>query len=262
MSYYTKKRKSLTKRQKTRYYLENVLVPDELVLPVKRNFHQIYDPNKLTADRLTTLIFGLQSNSIDNYHNLTDQLKNFRQLEILSGSLTVYIIPAMMKVDKIYRDTYAPPSPGYTVFTNTWGGLMIGSQTHRNWLDEDNDTQSEIVITPPDSLVKMWNYSAEKQGYRINFLKNGFGGGEPRKFKWKIKQSDFKDLKTNKTGFQQNLPISSVPPFTIPQNNCNVTLDFSEIDAAINKPYPEEGCVWHAFYSHKLLLKLKGRNKE
>ncbi|AGO61981.1 hypothetical protein [Circo-like virus-Brazil hs2] len=245
MSTFQKKRKYYQRKyQKTRYQIPNVIVPDELVMKIKRNWH-FESGNAL--ERTIIPINGIRKSDFPEYFNLAANMQKFKQIEYLSGKVTIYVRP-------YYEDTI-------WLETNTLkkvNDMMIGYFTARQWVDESLELQNEIVIPKQDNYASMWRESGETPGYGIKFIKNAYND-KRHKFGFKGSKKDWKTLKANRTGFQDNLPLDTTTTGFSPQNIKLLHLDYTEVGMPGTETL--NGSRFIFFCSHTVLVRFKGRTE-
>lgn len=191
-------------------------------------------------NRYTIPINGFRKGDISEYHNLQQNLAKFKQVEVLSGSVSLYMRPGI----KMSHD----PEEATVLI-----GGVLGHQTIRNWVDQNLEIQEELIVPKTSTRAEMWTYSSEIPGYGVKFLPTIYTK-DIKKFKFKASKKDWKILNANPTGFQQNLPLESTdPPETLyPKNLKRVIIDIADWDST-------QGVSYQLFFSQKILIRLKGR---
>ncbi|AGO61977.1 hypothetical protein [Circo-like virus-Brazil hs1] len=240
MSTYNRKRKYYQRKyQKTKYQIPNVLVPDELVMKVKRNW---VITTARGVNRIILPINGLQKGDVEEYFNLSKNMAKFKQIEFLSGKVSIYPRPHYRTV----RDR------NIELVNDT----MVGYFTARQWVDQDLELQNELVIPKQESYITMWTESAETPGYGIKLLKNAYCDNRS-KFGFKGSKKDWKTLKANPTSFQENLPFDGTANDYVPKNIKLLYLDYTELVG--NELDQTDGSAMIFLISHSLLVRFKGR---
>lgn len=230
---YKKRKRHPSKHEKIWYTIPNVLTPDELVMRIRMN--DIYTVDGEVPQRLELPVNGFRSSLISEYHNLELNMNRFKQIEFISGNVKAYILKQGGSGSSI-------------------SNFYMGYHTVRQWVDQDLEIQTEIIIPKEDTYQRMWNQSAEIPGYGYRFLGNRYEP-EIRNYKFSGSKDDWKTLKANPTGFQENLPLPgdlNERADFYPRNLKMLYLDFAE-------DYSTAGDRLQVFISHTLLVRFKGR---
>ncbi len=173
--------------------MNNILNPDELVMTFKRNNSDIMSTTTKFYDEY---VFGTSAVYWSEFQNLVTQANRFNQVEILAGSLTVYVYNNQVNVFE--------PISGSQNSIITPNTALILTQPYRIWLDENENPTSEISFEDPDNKSAAWRTTSEMPGVRGKFVCNA-GQKNVQKMKWKFNQKSWKRLKAIKTGFQLKL---------------------------------------------------------
>lgn len=217
-------------------------------MKVKRNSY--YDPmDDMSISRVSYPVNGFMKGDVDEYHNLSANMAKFKQIEVLSGSVKFYFMPAEI----------IPVNDEFAAYYNT-SYHMMGYHTRRRWVDQDLNLQSEIIIPKPENVNNMWNISAEIPGYGVRFIPTLYTTGKLKKYAFKGNKKDWRTLKANPTSWQQNLPLPSTDPVdtVYPKNVKFVDLDIGEIRTGVTG-LNAYGSHLRIFVTQTLLVRFKGR---
>lgn len=243
--------------QRTKYRVNNMITPDELVVSFKRNGFQRFASN--TPTNLLFSVFGCQAAEWPDFQNITEVAKKFKMVEFLSGSMSLYFFNNMQKY--IFE---TPPEGSLAVTAPTT--LFVAYQTARRWQPQTGTSgikqapQQEILFPDVTSKTDAWSYTAELPGVSGKFICNAGGAKPSQKLKWKFTQKSWKSLKADRTGFQANIDPTdgslqpSAEPY-FPVNNAVVKLGFDIWDLVSVVGNLE------MYGSQRITLKFKGRRE-
>lgn len=256
--------------QKTRYRINNIIAPDELVMDFKWNqFSPLQFASSHNIQTTTFPVFGINSSYFGEVKNFNENAMKYKQVEFLSGKLTMYIF----NNSKLYyrNDTVNEGEFEESVPTTA----MVAYQTARTWTDQSGQSVSEALIPMPalpnpnptgkTRMHLMWEEIAEMGRVSCKFISNGGGSKISQKLKFNAKQSTFKSLKADRTGFQLNIPepASGAIPWTTnvtyPQNSMFAQLFFlADAHALIPDENAQTLGTLQVFTSYRFKVKFKG----
>ncbi len=224
-------------------------------MKVKKNsIHTISDVNNPT--RLDFPINGFRKGEVSEYHNLVANMAKFKQIEVLSGSIKFYIIPFQHDIGAVID----PEAEIDTLYQNSINFYMMGYHTRRRWVDQELNSQEEILIPKPQNPQELWTQSAETAGYGVRFIPSIYTTSKLKKYAFKANKKDWRTLKANPTSWQQNLPLpggdSSITVY--PQNVKMVVVDFVEPNTNAGSG-STNGSSMVVYVTHTLLVRFKGR---
>lgn len=227
--------------QITRYRVNNLIAPDELIMKFKWN--RLNTITNGTPNNFIFPIFGIEASQLSGIHNWAQQAANYRQVEILSGSLVLYIFNNMV-------NTTQPPDSN--LITNSGCTALTAHKTFRIWEDQDGVEQQENIM--PDILTKVsgWETLGEMPGVSMRFITSGSGQKNVQRYKFKYTQKSFKKgLKADPTKFQADIAtLGTTDPF--PKNRGLVKFGVDISDANVFGRF-------NIFQSNTHLVKFKGR---
>lgn len=212
-------------------------------MKVKWNHHINLNPVSTGVDRFEFPVNGATLEQLQASQNFMDNAAKFRQVEFLSGKLSIYVIN---------EGLVSHPDSNVTIPSY----MMIGTHTQRRWFDATLQEQHEAAIAKPSYWTGMWNTSAETPGYSVRLVNYITSGKGIQKLAFKASKSSFKRLKANPTAFQHNLPLDTTEPNVIyPSNVMNATIDICDMDNATGRV---SVCHSKVLVSRTLLVRFKG----
>ena len=225
-------------------------------MKVKRNsFHTITDNTNPT--RLDFPINGFRKGEVSEYHNLVANMAKFKQIEMLSGSIKLYIIPHQADIGAVID----PVATEDHLYLNTTAFHIMGYHTRRRWVDQDLMPQEEILIPKPEHPGNMWTQTAEIPGYGVRFIPSVYTTSKLKKYAFKANKKDWRTLKANPTSWQQNLPLPGGDDASTiyPKNVKMVNIDLVELRGGNVGSGTNNGSGISVYVTHTLLVRFKGR---
>lgn len=246
---YNKKRKrneyAQRKYEITKFNVNNLLRPDELTMSFKRNYLVGIGPGGTVRNEY--FIFGSYYSDLTAFENWTEMSQQYKQVEFLSGSLTMYVFNNVVGVTEDGDGTNHPTSTQ----------AVLAYKTMRQWRDENGDNETESGMGQiPQGKLGLWNTVSERPGVSMKFVQSG-ATGQPnmQKLKWTANQHSFNRLKADRTGFQVNRETMEFGE-RYPHNSMIVDLAFNADAIDIGK---ENYGAIQVYVSQKIWVRFKGR---
>lgn len=237
--------------QKTKYTVNNLIDPDELYMPLRRNYY-IREGGDSIQQKVFD-IFGVEDGSdLSLYENWTEIAAKYKQVEFIKSELKLYYYDNQAR----WFDLSMGSWEGYLAQFAGCGTSVFAYKPYRAWVDENNDERVEKKIDNSSitSKLNIWEIASEQPGVITKIVKNGpgCGGQNMRKVKLKCNQSAFRDLRSKKTGFQINIDSIGTGQ-SFPQNRMMLDFMFDPSDLAVTRGDIE------IYVSHTMWVKFKGR---
>lgn len=199
--------------------MNNILNPDELTMTFKNNIRITH----ATGDVFSNIfnVFGFTGNQGAATHNWNNVSTQFKSVEFLSGSLTLYVMNC--------TSTFLNAGSGAIIVPNANNIFMV-YKTARKYQSYTGTAHEEEFFTDPTTKKNSWEITAEQPGVSGKFVGGTYTGTtNVQKLKWKFNQKSWKNLKADRTGFQVALPLPANSN-VYPLNSARVKLAFDPTD--------------------------------
>lgn len=236
--------------QITKYRVNNLITPDEIIMPFK--WHNVIIHSGNATGHYILPAFGIRVGDLAEISGWAQNAANFKQVEFLSGSTTIYAFDNTMA----WQARTIGQVQGLNFLTTP---AVTAYKTARRWTDQDNKLVEELRLTPPDDKHTLWTISAEQPGVSVNFLNSYQGQKNSQKYKWKFNKSSFKGLKYDPTGFSVDFSTTRPDNDIIPNNMAQIDFLVDLWNGSLADTQLSGALTM--FISYKFYVKFKGRQQ-